>query len=270
MHEYDITLKLILQGAAGLVLRDVTGVHIERWLNVELPEVRNTRVDMLGETSEDHLIHIELQSRNDSNMPLRMAEYCLSVYRRFGRFPSQILLYVGEEPMRMQAELIGPELSFRYRLVNIRDLDGERLLDSEAVGDNVIAILARLRNSHAAIRRIAEKIAILPVEQREAPLKQLRLLAGLRHLEDQVEQEVRKMPITEDIRNHKVFIREMAEALHEGRQQGELTVLRRLIEKRFGPIPDWATDRLAHSSIPELDELSERLLDARSLEELLP
>ena len=176
-----------MQGAAGLVLRELTGVNIERWLNVELPELRNTRVDMLGETSEDNLIHIELQSRNDSNMPLRMAEYCLSVYRRFGRFPSQILLYVGEEPMRMQAELIGPELSFRYRLVNIRDLDGERLLDSEEVGDNVIAILARLRNSQAAIRRIAEKIATLPVEQREAPLKQLRLLAGLRHLEDQVE-----------------------------------------------------------------------------------
>ena len=78
------------------------------------------------------------------------------------------------------------------------------------------------------------------------------------------------MPITEDIRNHKVFIREMAEALHEGRQQGELTVLRRQMVKRFGPIPDWATDRLAKCTIPELEELSERLLDARNLEELLP
>lgn len=268
MHEYDIALKLVLQGAAGGVLRALTGVNIDHWLNVELPELRNTRVDLLGATSDDRLIHIELQSRNDSNMALRMAEYCLSVYRRFSKFPSQVLLYVGEAPMRMQAELTSPEQSFRfhYKLVDIRELDGERLLESDQVGDNVIAILARLGDSQAAVRRIAEKIATLPVEEREAPLRQLLILAGLRHLGDLVAQEVRKMPITEDIRTHDLFIREMAEARHEG----ELTMLRRMIEKRFGAIPDWAASRLANSSITELEELSLRLLDARTLEELLP
>ncbi len=48
MQDYDVTLKLALQGTAGLVLRTLTGVHIERWLNVELPEFRNARVDLLG------------------------------------------------------------------------------------------------------------------------------------------------------------------------------------------------------------------------------
>ena len=261
-----MALKLVLQGAAGGVLRALTGVNIDHWLNVDLPELRNTRVDLLGATSDDRLIHIELQSRNDSNMALRMAEYCLSVYRRFSRFPSQILLYVGEEPMRMRAELIGPELSFRYKMVDIRELDGERLLDSDQIGDNIIAILARLRDSQAAVRRIAGRIAILPVEEREAPLRQLLILAGLRHLGNLVAQEVEKMPITEDIRNHDYFSRKYGEGVHEG----ELTVLRRLIAKRFGPIPAWAADRLRNSSTAELETLSERLLDARTLAELLP
>jgi hypothetical protein len=37
------------------------GVAVERWLDVEMPEVRNTRVDLLGETSDRNLLHIELQ-----------------------------------------------------------------------------------------------------------------------------------------------------------------------------------------------------------------
>jgi len=50
------------------------------------------------------------------------------------------MLYVGEAPMRMEQELRGPDTWFRYPAVDIRELDGERLLESEEVGDNVIAI----------------------------------------------------------------------------------------------------------------------------------
>ena len=78
-------------------------------------------------------------------------------------------------------------------------MDGEVLLDSDQVGDNVIAILARPRDRGVAVRRIVEKITTLPEEEREAPLDQLRILAGLRKLENLVEQEVRKMPITEEL-----------------------------------------------------------------------
>jgi hypothetical protein len=45
----------------------------------------------------------------------------------------------------MESELGGADVWFRCRAIDIRDLDGDRLLESEEVGDNVIAILARLR-----------------------------------------------------------------------------------------------------------------------------
>src|SRR5207302_5022616 len=50
-----------------------------------------------------------LQSGNDNTMPLRMAEYCLGMLRLFGKFPRQIVLYVGEAPLRMESELRGPD-----------------------------------------------------------------------------------------------------------------------------------------------------------------
>ena len=141
MQEYDVALKLLLQWSAKLTMRELTGTAIERWLDVALPKVQNRRMDLLGETADGSMFHLELQSRNEAAIPLRMAEYSLGAFRLFGRFPRQILLYVGEAPMRMESELRGLDVLFQYRVIDIRDRDGDRLLESEDVGDNVIAIL---------------------------------------------------------------------------------------------------------------------------------
>ena len=262
MQEYDVALKLLLRGSAKLTMRELTGTAVESWIDVELPKlVQNTRVDLLGETADKGLVHLELQSGHDPNMPLRMAEYCLGVFRLFERFPRQVLLYVGEAPLRMARELRGDDVWFRYRAIDIRELDGDRLLESEDVGDNVIAILARLRDHKDAVRRIVERIAGLMPAERETALGQLLILAGLRHSEETVEREARKMPILNDILDNKVLGREF--------KRGELTVLRRLIEKRFGAIPTWAEERLTGRSAADLEELSVRALDAQSIEDLL-
>ena len=62
-------------------------------------------MDLLGELQNGELVHIELQSTNEPQMPLRMAEYCLRVLRLFGKFPHQVLVYVGE-PARYWYRLV--------------------------------------------------------------------------------------------------------------------------------------------------------------------
>jgi hypothetical protein len=265
MQIYDVALKLLLRGSAKLAMRELTGASVESWVDAELPRIRNLRVDLLGETADGGLVHLELQSSNDATMPLRMAEYCLGIYRLFGKFPRQVLVYVGEPPMRMESELRSPDVWFRYGAIDIRTLDGERLLESPEVGDNVIAILARLRDDKDAVRRIVDRIAGLRAAERETALGQLLVLAGLRHLEESVEREVRKMPLEIDILENKVLGREFK----RGRLDGELTIIRRQIAKRFGELPAWAEERMGALTVPELEELSDRVLDAQSLEELL-
>ena len=48
MHEYDITLKSVLRRLPGSLFAELTGFAFVRWHNVELPDVRSLRVDMLG------------------------------------------------------------------------------------------------------------------------------------------------------------------------------------------------------------------------------
>lgn len=263
MHEYDIAFKLVLQ-SVDLVMRELAGARIARWLSVELPEVRNTRVDLLGETETGELVHIELQSTNDPKMPLRMAEYCLRVYRLFGRFPHQVVVYVGEPPLATASELNGPALTYSYRLLDIRELNGERLLESEQVGDNIVAILARVKDPKAAIHRVVQRIAKLDAGDRESALRSLLILAGLRKLSQVVVEETRNVPILNDILDHEVLGREYK----KGVEQGEVIILRRQIQTRFGNVPAWVEQRLTNLSTAELEQLGIRILDAATLEDL--
>jgi hypothetical protein len=78
------------------------------------------------------------------------------------------------------------------------------VLESEEVGDNVIAILARVRDHKEAVRKIVARLAGLAPAERATALEQLFILAGLRQLEETVEREVRKMPVYIDILENKV------------------------------------------------------------------
>jgi hypothetical protein len=236
-----------------MAFQALTGGAVEKWLDAELPKVQNPRMDLLGEMADGELLHRVLQSGNNAEMPERMAECALGIYRRFERFPRQIVLYVGERPIGMKPELSGPRFAFSYELRDMRDLDGDALLDSTDPGDNVLAVLDATRRDVAA--------------------GQLMILAGLRGLEETVEEEIRKMPILIDIMEHKVLGREFrrgnAEGKAEGKAEGELLILRRQMIKLFGVLPDWAEESLSGCSAAELESLGERLLDARSLEDLL-
>jgi hypothetical protein len=86
------------------------------------------------------------------------------------------------------------------------------------------------------------------------------------------------MPILNDIMDNKVFgpvIRQSREegkqeGLQEGLQEGRHQMVQRLLEKRFGPMPEWLRKRLVSLPADDLDDVAVRLLDASSLEDLFP
>lgn len=280
MREYDAALKLLLQAASGSVLGQITGhVSVIHWLNAEFKQVQTRRADLLGRTDSGVLVHIELQSTNDNDMPLRMAEYAIGIYRQFRQLPIQVVLYMGEAPLRMAADLRGPdpaapEFSFRFTLADFRDLDGAALLRSDRIEDNVLAILARLQDRTEVVRQILERIAVLNEPARSAMLARFLIISGLRRLAAAVQQEAQKMPILNDILSHEVIgpaiLQGREEGLQEGRKEGQREILRRQLEKRFGAIPDWADSRLSSLSGSELDAIAVCLLDASRLEDLFP
>jgi len=233
---------------------------------VELPEVRNLRVDLLGETPEGELVHIELQSTNDSDMALRMAEYSLAICRRFGRMPAQVILYVGYAPASMKTSLEGPHLSFACPILDARDMDGEPWLSSTHGEESILAILMRSGTEIDTIRRILRRISEADRASRPTALAELFILARLRKIADIIEREAQQVPILEDIMDHEVF----GPLIRQGRAEGTRDTVLRLLARRFGPLPEWARSRIESMSANEIDLVTDRLLDAPSLNDLLP
>lgn len=269
MQEYDITLKNILTRTGGSVLAGLTGFAVERWHNVEMRVVRERRVDLLGETSRGQLVHIELQSTNEARMGERMLEYAVDINNQFGCFPDQIVLYVGYDPLRMKSRMAAPWGTFSYRLIDVRELDAEPWLASARLEENVLAVLMRLRDRRETVRRILTRIAAAKPEERGAALQELTILAGLRKLGPVIRQELEKMPILDSIMDHDLFGPVLRRGIAQGREEGQRLVILRLINKRFGPVPEWARQRIESLPASDLEPLELRLLDARSLEDLL-
>ncbi|HEY3823846.1 MAG TPA: DUF4351 domain-containing protein [Bryobacteraceae bacterium] len=272
MHEYDVALKNIITRPGSSILRQLTGASSMRWINVEAPKVSNRRVDLLGELPDGNLVHIELQSRNEKDFPLRMAEYLFGIGRQYGRLPRQVALYVGEAPLRMKDRIESPDVSVRFHLVEIRDLDGERLLASAQAGDNVLAILTRLGGQPKVLRRILARIAAAPSGDRDEALAELFIIAGLRKMEDEVRREATKMPVLNDIMDNKVIgpvlRRGLRQGRMEGRMEGQVEMLLSQIEKRFGRIPPAVGQRIVALKPAQLKRVGLRLLDARRIEDL--
>jgi hypothetical protein len=264
VHEYDVALKRILTRPGSALLAALTGSSSLRWLNVEAPKVNNRRVDLLGESPEGGLTHIELQARNEKHFPLRMAQYLIDIGTRYGRLPRQVALYVGEARLRMKNSLETPDLSFRFHMVDIRDMDRESLLRSENIGDNVISILTRSGGEPDAVRQILKRIAREPAEERYEVFAELLIVAGLRRLAGEVKREAKKMPIQIDIMDHEVI----GPLIRQGRAEGRLEILLEMIEERFGSVSPRARKRLSALDPSELTAVGRRLIKAQRIEDL--
>jgi hypothetical protein len=237
---------------------------VSRWLNIELPKVQNRRVDLLGEIGQEQLLQIELQSSNVADMPLRMLEYGVGIWRIRGVFPRQILLYVGNDRMRMASGFQSAGIDYRYQLVDIRDLDGEAMLESDSTSDNILALLAGVQDTVTAIRRVLGKIARLQPGKREDAIRKLLLVSGMRGVGRLFQQETKKMPVDMDIMEHEI----LGPVIRKSMKDGALDLLRPMIEKRFGNLPTWVEQRLTDSSQSQLQDLALKFVDAKSLEEL--
>lgn len=67
-QHFDVSLKLLFPTFYGIVARSIFGEPKVEWINVELQEVRNPRVDMVARDRHGQLHHLELESSNDADM----------------------------------------------------------------------------------------------------------------------------------------------------------------------------------------------------------
>ncbi|MFM7254236.1 MAG: DUF4351 domain-containing protein [Betaproteobacteria bacterium] len=58
------------------------------------------------------------------------------------------------------------------------------------------------------------------------------------------------------------------QGMQQGMQQGEVAVLKRLLHKRFGELPEEVELRLHKATLEQLEVWADRVLDARTINEV--
>jgi predicted transposase YdaD len=270
---FDAVVKDLFQRDLPTLLAQLAGpAEVREFLNVEFSVVEERVADLVLLLSDGSILHLDFQSHNDPEMPYREGIYGLMIGKRYRRRRvRQIVIYMGAARIRMKDALDLGGIQVAYQLVDIRQFDAAALLASGNPGDFALALLA-----HGGVRKMREilrKANELPEPQRRRVFTQMAILSGLRGASEQLTMEMNSMGVYVEIESN-AFLRNirnsaLAEGRNEGRVEGGASIVRRLLQSKFGPLPVWARQRLENATAEQAEQWSDRVLTARTLTEVL-
>ncbi len=264
--QYDTTFKDLFKNPPQRLLQLLVGQQAVAILPVEFASTQKRVPDLVFLMDDDSLFHTELHSKSEE-MDWRMLMYYTFIRQQY---PNKVLiqkvLYVGEARWKPQIGIEEPNLSFRYEVVDIRDIDCREMMASPLLEENILAILCRMGDQNETIREILCRISGLPDKARADALTKLVILSRLRRLETVVKKEAEEMALTFNVMENDVLRPLFLQERMDGEQAGESKILTRQLQRRFGNLPAWASEKIAQAESPALEEWSLRVLDATTLE----
>ncbi len=237
MPSKDITLKDIFEEVPHRLSKILSPAPIKELLPTALPSTE-LRVDFLARLEDESILHMEFQSFNDTNMPWRMLRYYTAIAEKYKTHNiKQLVVYVGNEKLRMKSSLKIKNLVFKYEILDIRQIDCKLLLESPDPMDRLLACLCKVEDEVYLIEKLIKTMEGMNEEERKDYLLKALTLTELRpNLRIKLTEEVKPMPIVvrpEDIRLPKKKLRKdvlyrlgLEEGkqigLEEGRKEGEV------------------------------------------------
>ncbi|MEO5352994.1 MAG: Rpn family recombination-promoting nuclease/putative transposase [Magnetococcus sp. XQGC-1] len=245
-------------------------------------------------------ILLEFQSTVDEFMSLRMADYVISLYqdlRKSGQVTDKklppvlpLVLYHGEKrwhaPLEM-TEMIVPLPGMaaycprmRYLLLDAGALSATELLPLR----NLAGALFQLEQSRsvAALREVVRLLVAWLRTPEQASLRRafavwLRRVLLPKRLAGAVIPEMTDIYEVDTMLAERVqewtkqwreegWLLGRQEGFQEGLQEGKTALLLHLLQRRFGPVPEWVRVKVTSADLETLDLWTDNILDADSLQ----
>ncbi len=148
----------------------------------------------------------------------------------------------------------------RYRVIRMWEQDPAPLLANP--GLLPLATLARSESPDALLEQVAARVATIEeTEQRRNILASAEILAGLRFEKELISQLFREEIMEESVIYQDIIQKGEQRGAQRGRKEGELSLILRLLARRFDAVDRSFAERLEQLSIPQLEEFGEMLLD---------
>ncbi len=290
MPSKDIALKDIFEEVPHRLSKILSPAPIKELLPTALPSTE-LRVDFLARLEDESILHMEFQSFNDANMPWRMLRYYTAIAEKYKTHNiKQIVVYVGNEKLRMKSSLKIKNLVFKYEILDIRQIDCRVLLESPDPMDRLLACLCKVEDEVYLIEKLIKTMESMNEEERKDYLLKALTLTELRpNLRIKLTEEVKPMPIVvrpEDIKLPKKKLRKdilYRLGLEEGKKEGEVIGIEKgkqigleegllksaqemvitIIEGKLGYVPEEIANRIREIKDMEfLRSLAKKLVSA--------
>jgi predicted transposase/invertase (TIGR01784 family) len=231
---YDRTLRELFQEVPRTLIKLLVGLEIKEVLETSFPKVEERRVDLLTRLEDDTLFHLEIQSINDTLMPSRMLKYASLIYEHYNEFPKQMVLYIGVKKLKIKNEISTQNLWYNYEVKDISEFDCSKLMESENITDNIIAILCNIKDIDKFYNKLMLKLSKLETKKREDYLRKLFYLMRLRpNIAKKLREKERedKMPFILDREIDPLYQEGVEKGIEKGLQRGIKKGIQEGIEK---------------------------------------
>lgn len=234
--------------------------------------VRVTRRDG-GE--ECVFVHIDVQGSVDRSFAERVFVYNYRIYDRYRRpVASLVLLADGNrrwKPSRFDYKLFGCATGIRFPTAKLSDYAGrlDELLEHPNVFALVTAahILTQQTKGHDVERHEAKWLLARKLFQRDFTRQRIidlfNIIDWMMKIPEPLQLQLMR-DISELERSHSMPYISSFQRL--GRKQGQQDILRRQLEKRFGPLPSAIEARLDKAKPADLEAWADAVLDAPTLD----
>ncbi len=227
----------------------------------------------------NRILHLEFQTLPGSNPPLpfRMLDYWVRLKRLYGCPVEQVVIFLksttSETVFTDQFE--DTNTRHRYRVIRLWEEDPTPLLANPALLP--FAALARSDAPNTLLEQVATQIDRIEEPRQRGNLAAcVEVLAGLRFNQDLIHQLFREELMQESVIYQDILQKGLQQGLQQGKQEGlqqgkqeeALSLIMRLLTRRFGEIDSQLQERVQRLSLVQLEELSEALLDFEAVTDL--
>lgn len=223
------------------------------------------------------LIHVENQANAQSNFSQRMFRYFARLYEKFALSVYPIAIFSYNAPQRLEPnfhQVSFPDfdvLKFNYRVIQLNRLNWRDFLHQS----NPVASALMAKMKIAESERVQVKIECLRLL---ATLKldaaRMQLISGFvdTYLRLSAEEERRFLAQVSTIKpdNRREEVMEIVTSwMEQGLQQGEVALILRQLNRRFGSVTPEDETQIRNLSIEQLGNLGEALLDFSTTSDLV-
>ncbi len=221
--------------------------------------------EILTESQEKEILHIEFQAINDKKMKFRIGEYHALLWSKYKMPIHHIVVYLGKSKTQMDNNLSDKEIYKGFTLINLNQLNSKEFLESQIPEVVILAILTHTEKGKlkAILRLIIQQLKILEFKygvEFNKYLNQLTILSRMRKFEEETKEIIEDMIIQYDIEQDYFYKQGMEKGMEKGVFLNQLKVVEKSYENQ---IPVSLAANLSGLSIEKVKEIYDNL-DAKN------